>query len=140
MSFRIHTGSAELQRQLENELAALEGQLDENFDYEITAEVLPREQAMQAAKDLAGQIGAETIYVATGTIPPRLPAAEENRTAADGCATPIQSQNRTGEDPALRAGFFAAQNQPESRTGEGACATQFVSESSSGAAQRAPRI
>src|SRR5256885_6742729 len=70
MSFRIHTGSAELQRQLENELAALEGQLEENFDYEITAEVLPREQAIARAEEVAQQIGAETIFAAAGTVGP----------------------------------------------------------------------
>jgi hypothetical protein len=70
MAFRIHTESAELQRELENKLAALDGQLDKTLDYEITVEVLPREQALERAECVAEQIGAESIFVAAGTVAP----------------------------------------------------------------------
>ena len=70
MAFRIHTESAELQRELENKLAALDGQLDQSFEYEITADVLPREQALTRAECVAEQIGAESIFVAAGTVAP----------------------------------------------------------------------
>jgi hypothetical protein len=80
MSFRIHTESAELQRELESKLSSLKGQLDENFEYEISAEVLPREQALQAAKDLAGQIGAEAIFIGSETLAPEPVQSEAPRT------------------------------------------------------------
>ena len=80
MSFRIHTESAELQRELESKLSSLKGQLDENFEYEISAEVLPREQALQAAQGLAGQIGAEAIFIAAGTVAPEAVQSEAPQT------------------------------------------------------------
>jgi len=66
MSFRIHTSSPELKRELEKELAGLEGQLDGDFDYEISAEVLPAEQALDRARVLAVEVGADSIFVAAG--------------------------------------------------------------------------
>jgi len=67
MSFRIHTSSPELKRELEKRLATLEGQLDGDFDYEISAEVLPAEQALDRAGSLAAETGADSIFVAAGT-------------------------------------------------------------------------
>jgi len=67
MSFRIHTSSPELKRELEKRLAALEGQLDGDFDYEISAEVLPAEQALDRAGSLAAETGADSVFVAAGT-------------------------------------------------------------------------
>jgi hypothetical protein len=67
MSFRIHTSSPELQRDLEQKLAGLKGQLDGDFDYEITAEVLPPEQALERASSLAAETGSDSIFVAAGT-------------------------------------------------------------------------
>lgn len=67
MSFRIHTQSPELKRELERKLAGLEEQLDGDFDYEISAEVLPAEQALERAGSLAGETGADSIFVAAGT-------------------------------------------------------------------------
>src|SRR5947209_9825259 len=90
MSFRIHTQSPELKRELESKLAGLEGQLDGDFDYQISAEVLPAEQAIERADALAKETGAESIFVAAGSfakkeveVPPPVhvePVAAENRT------------------------------------------------------------
>jgi hypothetical protein len=66
MSFRIHTSSPELKRALEEKLAGLEGQLDGDFDYELSAEVLPAEQALDRAGVLAAEVGADSIFVAAG--------------------------------------------------------------------------
>ena len=67
MSFSIHTSSPELKRELEKKLAGLEGQLDGDFEYEISAEVLPAEQALDRAASLATETGADSIFVAAGT-------------------------------------------------------------------------
>jgi hypothetical protein len=80
MAFRIHTESAALQRELENKLAALDGQLDQNFEYEITAEVLPSVQALARAEEVAEQIGAEAIFVAAGIVAPEPVQAEVQQT------------------------------------------------------------
>jgi hypothetical protein len=67
MSFRIHTSSPELKRDLEKKLAELEGQLDGDCDYEISAEVLPAEQGLERARSLAVETGVDSVFVAAGT-------------------------------------------------------------------------
>ena len=67
MPFRIHTQSPELKRELERKLAGLESQLDGDFEYEISAEVLPAEQALERASSVAAELGADAIFVAAGT-------------------------------------------------------------------------
>src|SRR3954467_14875089 len=67
MSFRIHTSSPELKRELEKKLAELEDQLDGDCDYEISAEVLPAEQVLERARSLAAETGADPVFVAAGT-------------------------------------------------------------------------
>src|SRR3954469_24108246 len=67
MSFRIHTQSPELKHELERKLARFEGQLDGDFEYEISAEVLPAEQALERAGSLAAETGADSIFVAAAT-------------------------------------------------------------------------
>jgi len=67
MSFRIHTQSPELKHELERKLARFEGQLDGDFEYEISAEVLPAEHALNRAGSLAAETGADSIFVAAGT-------------------------------------------------------------------------
>src|SRR6476469_10726250 len=67
MSFRIHTSSPEFQRELEKRLAGLEGHLDGDFDYEVSAEVLPAEQVLERAASLALETGADSIFVAART-------------------------------------------------------------------------
>jgi hypothetical protein len=71
MSFRIQSQSPELKRELENKLLELQGQLDGDFDYEISAEVLPREQAVEASQQLAAKSGADTIFLAAGAFAAR---------------------------------------------------------------------
>src|SRR3954467_11623469 len=66
MSFRIHSDSLELKRELERKLAELNGQIDEGFEYEISAEILPREQALDRAQELAQRTGAESVFVSEG--------------------------------------------------------------------------
>jgi hypothetical protein len=93
MPFRIHTDSPELQRELESKLAALQGQLDENLEYEITVEVLPREQALESVEEAAKQVGAETIFVAAGTV------GAEARPIIDSQQSPVEAaENNTAED------------------------------------------
>ena len=70
MSFHIHSASPHLKRELENKLAELEGQIDEGFEYEIAAEVRPREQALAGVQSLANEIGAESVFVAEGVFAP----------------------------------------------------------------------
>jgi len=84
MSFRIHTSSPELKRELEKRLATLEGQLDGDFDYEISAEVLPAEQALDRAGSLAAETGADSVFVAAGTF-----AKKEVKTTEPAHAEPV---------------------------------------------------
>src|SRR5438270_13866182 len=102
MSFRIHTQSPELKRELENKLAELDGQLDESFEYEISAEILPREQALARAQELAQSIGAESVFAAEGTLAPEPPQQpelpqEEDPDFAMGLP-PVSDEPRTTED------------------------------------------
>src|SRR5947209_4274901 len=102
MSFRIHTQSPELKRELENKLAELDGQLGEGFEYEITAEILPREQALARAQELAQSIGAESVFAAEGTLAPEPPQQqedpqEENPDFAIGLP-PVSDEQRTAEE------------------------------------------
>src|SRR4051812_5556530 len=77
MSFRIHSDSLELKRELESKLAELQGQIDEDFHYEISAEVLPREQALDRAQELAQSTGAESVFVSEGVFAVDTPQEED---------------------------------------------------------------
>ena len=72
MSFRIHSQSPELRRELEARLAELNGQIDEGFEYEVTAKLVPREQALARAGELARSADAESVFVADGTLAPEI--------------------------------------------------------------------
>src|SRR5438270_10419800 len=102
MSFRIHTQSPELKRELENKLAELDGQLDERFEYEISAEILPRELALARAQELAQSTGAELIFAAEGTLAPEPPQQQENPQEEDPDFAmglpPVSDEQRTAED------------------------------------------
>ncbi len=77
MSFRIHSTSLELKRDLERKLAELDGQFDENFEYEISAETLPRGQALDRAQELAQNVGAESIFVSENVFAVEKPQEED---------------------------------------------------------------
>ena len=120
MSFNIHTQSPDLKRELENKLAELEGQLDQGFEYEISAELLPREQALDRVENLANEIGAEAVFVAEGVFAveaPQQPEApqEEDPDFAMGLP-PVSDEKRTAES--------GGTTQQQQRTAEGGCATQ----------------
>jgi hypothetical protein len=120
MSFRIHSQLPELKRELENKLLELQGQLDGDFDYEISAEVLPREQAVEASQQLAAKSGADTIFLAAGAF-----VAEQSVTA------PVDKT--VDEDPDFAMGLapvpdptLAAENDRPTQTispAESGCAT-----------------
>jgi len=77
MSFRIHSDSLPLKRDLEKRLAGLEGQIEEGFDYEISAEILPREQALDRAQELAQTIEAESVFVSENVFAVEKPQEED---------------------------------------------------------------
>src|SRR3954462_1533287 len=77
MSFRIHSDSLELKHELERKLAELNGQIDEGIEYEISAEVLPREQALDRAQELAQSTGAESVFVSEGVFAVDTPQEED---------------------------------------------------------------
>src|SRR3954468_12300751 len=77
MSFRIHSDSLELKRELERKLAELNGQIDEGYEYEISAEMLPREQALDRAQELAQSTGAESVFVSEGVFAAETPQEED---------------------------------------------------------------
>src|SRR4051812_9338057 len=77
MSFRIHSDSLELKHELERKLAELNGQIDEGFEYEISAEILPREQALDRAQELAQSTGAESVFVSEGVFAAETPQEED---------------------------------------------------------------
>jgi hypothetical protein len=93
MSFRIHSASPELKHQLESKLAELQAQLDEGFEYEISAEILPLEQALGRAEQLAQSIGAESVFVAEGVLALE-PAQEVDPDFAMGLP-PVAEEHRT---------------------------------------------
>jgi hypothetical protein len=105
MSFRIQTQSPELKRELENRLAELQGQLDGDFDYEISAEVLSRERALETSQKLAQHSGADTIFVAAGAFVAKQSlgeisvntAVEEDPDFAIGLA-PVRDEQHATED------------------------------------------
>ena len=77
MSFRIHSQSPELKRELEDKLADLAGQFEEGYEYEISAAMLPREQALERVEDLAKEIGAEAVFIAEGVFAVEAPQEED---------------------------------------------------------------
>src|SRR6476469_1004114 len=77
MSCRIHSDSLPLKRELEKKLAELEGQIEEGFEYEISAEILPREQALDRAQELAQTIEAESVFVSENVFAIEKPQEED---------------------------------------------------------------
>ena len=128
MSFRIHSQSPELKRELENKLADLAGQVEEGYEYEISAEMLPREQALERVEKLADELGAGAVFVAEGVFAPEPPneqeedpdfamglppVSDQERTAEDGGATRPQQQTATQE---IRTPWIDTQKLRESTT------------------------
>jgi len=99
MSFRIHSDSLPLKQDLKKRLAGLEGQLEEGFDYEISAEMLPREQALDRARELAQHTGAESVFVSESVFTVEKPQ-EEDPDFAMGLPTVTDQQRATGEGSA----------------------------------------
>jgi hypothetical protein len=140
MSFRIDSSSPVIKRELESKLAEFQGQLDEGFEYEIAAQSLPREQALESAEGVAEQLGANSIFLSVGLFPGHTKLVEEeDPDIAIGLPT-ASDDKRTAEAPstALRAGSSATQN--ENRTAEGGCATQNSSSATPLQAVHSPRI
>lgn len=119
MSFRIHSQSPELKRELENKLLELQGQLD--GDYEISAEVLPREQAVEASLQLAAKSGADTIFLAAGAF-----------VAVQSITAPANKAEEEDPDPDFAMGLAPVPDQM--RAAENDRATQNISPAKGGGA------
>jgi len=101
MSFRIHSTSPELKRELETRLAELEGQLEDGFEYDITVESLPREQALVRAGQLAQAIGAESVFVTEGVLAGEGQQQEEDPDFAMGRPPTGVEQRTESEEPEI---------------------------------------
>jgi len=101
MSFRIHSASPELKRELERKLAEVESQLEEGFEYEISAEILPREQALDRVDKLADEIGAQSVFVAEGVFAVE-PVEDEDPDFAIGLPPVADEQRRAENGPSTQ--------------------------------------